>query len=182
MSYPTMPLADQHAQRTFRALVTALSYPGTLVPVPPGDYGALGAVAQVLLDLETSYCAPDPELARWLNTTGARAAAVERAAYQFYPQLAAADLAELAQAPVGSYMFPDTGATLVLGCTLGSGAQLALRGPGIADMTTLHVADLPAGFWQLRADAIRYPLGWDVILCAADTIVGLPRTTQIVVR
>lgn len=182
MTCPTMPLADQHAQRTFRALVSALSHPGTVVPVPPGDYGALGAVAQALLDLETSYCASDPELARWLSMTGARAAAVERAAYLFYPRLDGADLAELARAPVGSYMFPDTGATLVLGCTLGSGAQLTLRGPGIAATTTLQVADLPSGFWQLRADAIRYPLGWDVVLCAADTIVGLPRTTQIVVR
>ena len=99
--------------------------------------------------------------------------------YQFYPQLNAATLALLGDAPAGTYTYPDESATLLLGCTLGVGSRLRLRGPGIATFAELRIDGIPKAFWALREQVCRYPLGWDVLLVADNRVVGLPRTTQI---
>jgi alpha-D-ribose 1-methylphosphonate 5-triphosphate synthase subunit PhnH len=99
--------------------------------------------------------------------------------YQFYPTLTEHDQDALRQAPIGTYEVPDQAATLVIGCGLESGTRLRLIGPGINGSTELRVSDLPRWFWPLRAERIRYPLGWDVFLVGGDRVVGLPRTTTV---
>jgi alpha-D-ribose 1-methylphosphonate 5-triphosphate synthase subunit PhnH len=169
--------ARNHA--TFQALMWALSHPGRAQILPGDASRALVHIAAALLDLETSCFSPDPSLAREIGRTGARALPPSQAAYQFFPELRAADLDLLRHAPAGTYVAPDEAATLVLGCELGRGRRLRLRGPGIQREAELQVGGLPEPFWELRAAAIRYPLGWDVLLVSGGRVIGLPRTTVV---
>lgn len=181
MTYPTMQTQEARANTTFRALLWALSHPGSIQTISAGEAGML-AIAEALLDLETSYYSPDPELHSQLFRTGARPRSATEAAYQFYPSLGDADLETLQHAPIGSYGYPDAAATLIIGCRFGAGRPLVLRGPGINGETELRVDQMPASLWQLRAETGRYPLGWDMFLCDGNRMVGLPRTTTLEVR
>lgn len=165
------------AQQTFRALLAALSFPGRPQRLPAAGNAAFAQIGNALLDLETSWYCPDARLATTLAFSGARQAPPALARYQFYPALYEADLAGIAQAPMGSYNYPDESATLVLGCVIGDGRLLELRGPGIKGRLDIRVAGLPDGLWELRARSRRYPLGWDLVLVDADAVIGLPRST-----
>ena len=179
MASPLQSAAEARAHQTFTALMWALSQPGQAQSLPTGGLAAFAAIAEALVDLETSYHSNDPELQRLLASTGARTRRPSAAMYQFYPALTAAEVSSLGDAPRGTYNYPDESSTLVIGCTLGAGRRLRLQGPGIASMSELLVDSVPLTFWPLREQACRYPLGWDVLLIANDRVVGLPRTTQI---
>jgi alpha-D-ribose 1-methylphosphonate 5-triphosphate synthase subunit PhnH len=179
MSQPILSVDEARTQQTFRALMWALSYPGRPQALPFAGRAALLAIADTLLDLETSYYCADPELGTALARSEARPLAVAHAAYQFYPLLLEHMLSLLATAPVGSHAYPDEGATLIIGCELGAGQMLRLSGPGIPGATQLRVAGVPPQFWALREQACAYPLGWDLLLLAGDQLVGLPRSSRV---
>lgn len=179
MTLPTLDDQTLLSQRMFSALMWALSHPGRVHRLPTGGMAAFVAIAATLIDLETSYYCADAELTAALARQGARALPPAAAAYQFYPQLDAAGLVQIEQAPAGSYVAPDTAATLVVGCSLGAGQRLRLSGPGSVGSTELTVGDLPANFWDVRQAAMHYPLGWDLFLVAGDQLVGVPRTTVV---
>jgi alpha-D-ribose 1-methylphosphonate 5-triphosphate synthase subunit PhnH len=179
MPGPRPTAAELRSHATFTALMWALSYPGRPQPLPDGGAPAMPLIAEALVDLETSWFTNDPDLRAALARTGGMARPVTEALYQFYPALDGAALDALAAAPAGSDLYPDESATLVIGCALGAGPALRLRGPGIPDVATLRVGGLPAAFWPLRAQVCRFPLGWDVLLVAGRQVVGLPRTTRI---
>lgn len=181
MHTPVMSLSESHQHAAFTAMRWALSYPGRPQRLLLGGVEAFALLGATLIDLETSYFTPDVTLGARLARTGGRALPPERAAYQFYPQLDEASLHHLAAAPIGTYLEPDLGATMLIGCTLGSGLSLRLTGPGIAGQVNLRVAGIPTQFLDLRA-AITYPLGWDLLLIANDQVVGLPRTTLVEVH
>lgn len=174
---PIMSAAEARAQATFTALLWAFSHPGRSRELPDAD--AFAAIAECLLDLETSFFCADTDLRRRLLLYGARPAAPEAAQYHFYPTLRQSQLELLRSAPAGSYLYPDDGATVVLGCELGSGQRLAWSGPGIHGREELSVGGVPAALWSLRDEALRYPRGWDVVLVYGTRIVGLPRTTAV---
>lgn len=182
MQTPMMNPAEMRNHQTFTALMWALSRPGQIQRLPDGGQAALLAIADALIDLETSYYTPDPELNRLLARTGARPQTSDSARYQFYPSLDAADLETLQHAPVGSYTYPDEAATLVIGCTFTAGIQLHLSGPGINGSTSITLGALPASLWTLREQTMRYPLGWDLFLVADDAVIGLPRTTVVAIE
>lgn len=171
--------ARQH--QTFQALMWALSYPGRAYTLPVAGMEAFQAIGETLLDLETSYYTPHAELHAAFMRLGARSREPQEAAYHFYPHIEEETLADLEVASVGSYARPDTAATLVIGCTLDNGTSLSLQGPGIPATTKLTVAGIPTACWTLRQQACSYPLGWDMVLVAHDQVVGIPRTTQMVV-
>jgi alpha-D-ribose 1-methylphosphonate 5-triphosphate synthase subunit PhnH len=167
------------AHETFTALMWALSHPGQARSLPEAGLAAFAAIADALVDLETSYYTPDAALAPYLARTGARGRAPQSAMYQFYPTLQERDVESINIAPVGTHAYPDESATLVIGCVFGRGVRLSLRGPGLRDRAELVVDGLPTAFWRLRSRIIRYPLGWDVFLVAGDQVIGLPRTTTV---
>lgn len=178
MTTPPYTLAEAQSRETFLALMWGLSYPGKLYQLP--DTGSnFALIAGTLLDLETSYYTLADSLKPLLAQTGAQALAVEQAAYHFYPAVGERELTAVQQASVGTMLYPDEAATLIIGCTLGSGTSLTLRGPGIHNSRMLLVSDLPEAFWQLRQTACRFPLGWDVYLVDGQAIVGLPRSVQV---
>ncbi|MBC8164228.1 MAG: phosphonate C-P lyase system protein PhnH, partial [Roseiflexaceae bacterium] len=80
MTHPVMHASEARANARFRALLWALSHPGSVQQL--ADEDGMLAIAEALLDLETSYCAPQPELHRQLLHTGARPRPVAEAAYQ----------------------------------------------------------------------------------------------------
>jgi alpha-D-ribose 1-methylphosphonate 5-triphosphate synthase subunit PhnH len=177
-----MTEAEGRTQQTFTALMWALSYPGRARELTRGGLAAFSLVADTLVDLETSYYTDHDGLAPALAATGAQLRPPDAALYQFYPSLTPPTLAVLGDAPRGSYLYPDQSATLVVGCGLGAGHWLELSGPGIETSTTLLVEGIPHAFWDLRARACRFPLGWDIVLLADRLVVGLPRTTRIEVH
>ncbi len=189
INHPVYTASEALTRETFLALMWSLSYPGRVYELPCDVLagGAFHAIADTLLDLETSTYTPDALLAEYLAYSGARALAPERAAYHFYPALDVAQLATVARADAGTLLYPDHGATLFIGCEFESAAHgattLKLNGPGIppAAPVTVEVSGIPEEFWARRA-AHRYPLGWDVYLVGRAQIVGLPRTTRITVE
>ncbi|NJP05590.1 MAG: phosphonate C-P lyase system protein PhnH [Chloroflexaceae bacterium] len=172
---------ERRFQAVFSAMLAAFSYPGRLqAPWPAATpcIDACTAIADVLIDLETSFYTPDAELHQRLIRTGARVKPPEQADYQFYPLLSEANLPALQAAPVGSYLYPDHAATLVIGCLFAAGLTLRLQGPGIQSTIEQPIDQLPAAFWTLRTQVIQYPRGWDVFLLDGSRLLGLPRTTH----
>ncbi len=155
----------------------ALAISGSSTPM--AQYDAFVAIAQTLLDLETSYYTPDAALDREFARTGARQLPPEQAMYQFYPALSVDALEKLKAAPVGSYEYPDNSATLIVGCTFGTGPDRRWRGPGIDGEVRVAVGGVPEELWIFRQQAVRYPLGWDLLLVAGDLLMGLPRATLV---
>lgn len=178
MNPPNITEHEARTHATFTALMWALSYPGQRQELPEHHRGVLFTIGAALVDLETSYHTPDATLDQQLALLGARRSPPREAAYQFYPRVDADSLDSIARAPVGTYMYPDRAAMLVLGCTLGAGTRLRLSGPGIARAAAMLVGDIPEAFWSLRKRA-QYPLGWDVVLVDGRALIGLPRTTVV---
>ncbi len=181
MSQPAMTPAEARQHAAFTAMMWTLSHPGRIQRLPAFGIPAFSLIGETLVDIESGYFTPDPALAATLAATGGRAMTPDQAPYQFYPQLDETGLTMLAKAPAGTYLDPDLGATLVLGCAFGEGRALTLSGPGLARALTVQVGGLPEGLWGLRA-ALAYPLGWDIVLVSGDQILGLPRTTAVEVR
>lgn len=181
---PIFTPEEARTRETFLALMWALSYPGRLHTLPDGEMSAFARIAEALLDLETSYFTPDAVIAHELARTGARHLEAQHAAYHFYPSLDNPEVLQTIEtASPGTMLYPDTAATLVIGCQLGQGSRFQLTGPGINGSASAAVDGIPAAFWRLRARVNRYPLGWDIFLINMQAgphhILGLPRTTQI---
>lgn len=179
MATPIYTNEEHQAHATFTAIMWAMSYPGRDYLLPTAPPQAMAAIAEALVDLETSYYTPDLALDQIIARAGGRRRDRGAALYQFFPQLERADLQLLASAPQGTLRDPDQSATLVIGCALGAGPALRLRGPGIQGAASLRVSGLPPGFWEMRQRTIRYPLGWDLVLIDGHRVVALPRTTLV---
>lgn len=178
MTFPPYTAAEAQSRETFLALMWALSYPGRIYQLPEsGESFAL--IAETLLDLETSYFTPDESLQPVLARTGAHERSTSEAAYHFYAQVIDNTLPHIKEASIGTMLYPDTGATLVIGCQIGSGSEFVLSGPGVNGQHAVQIGDLPDAFWELRDSACKFPLGWDVFLVDGKQVVGLPRSTRI---
>lgn len=184
MQIPTLTAPESQNRSVFLALMDALSHPGRVCELDPSiglsPHNML-PIGESLLDLETSFYASNPELAQALTATAASHETPENGEYQFYPVLTHELLEQLGTAPVGDMIYPDKGATLVIGCRFNCGPTLTLRGPGIQSEETIQVNSLPVELWDLRNQKIRYPLGWDIFLVHDNKIIGIPRTTEITV-
>lgn len=181
MTHPAYTREEAQTRQTFLALMWSLSYPGKPHTLPASGLAAFYAIADALLDLETSYFSPHDELAAYLARSGARALPPDLAAYHFYPEIHDTLLPVIASASIGTLIAPDQGATLALGCKLGVGLPFGISGPGVPLASPPHIqidAVSPA-FWELRTRANRYPRGWDIFLVDGDQVIGLPRTTHV---
>ena len=170
------------AQACFRAVLQAMSRPGTvaaagegLTPPAPLD-PATAAVLLTLVDHDTPL---------WLDAASAPArdwiAFHCGAAFTDAPGAAAFALAmampDLATLSAGTHEQPETAATLILQvASLTDGIRYRLRGPGLRTSSTISVAGLPtdfAGIWQ--SNRAGFPLGIDLVLCAGGMLAALPR-------
>lgn len=163
--------------RTFDALLWALSRPGEIRQLPEAG---LEAVAESLCDREVSLYASDAALAARLRRTGVRSAPLDAADYVLVPGGIDAEMsARLAAANIGTMIYPESSATLIVAAELGRGTELRLAGPGIAGSATAAIGGIDAAFWATRNRACRYPLGWDVFIVDGGRVLGLPRSTRI---
>jgi alpha-D-ribose 1-methylphosphonate 5-triphosphate synthase subunit PhnH len=179
------------AQRTFRSLLDALARPGipqatALVTPPTGLLVGCGAACLTLLDLETVVWLQrgfSEEVRSWLLFhTGCR----------FTSNPWEADfalIADVATAPPleafnsGTPEYPEASTALLMQLpALQGGQPVTLQGPGILSAITLDLP-LPEDFWrQWREMTAGYPLGVDGWCFAADQVVGLPRTAQVMME
>jgi alpha-D-ribose 1-methylphosphonate 5-triphosphate synthase subunit PhnH len=176
-------------QATFRALLTAMSRPGSIheLPSPREDDGSWGAalvVLQSLLDHEVTFHVaasdgyPREQL---LRRTGARVA--ELASADFVLAHRERALAAIEGAREGPFEEPERSATVVVLCSeVGVGeVTLRLTGPGVDGEACLSVDGVTReAFESLVARNAPFPTGIDLVLVDQRRGVAcLPRSTSI---
>ena len=170
------------AQSCFRAILNAFSTPGHPVPLPvgltppPGLSAACASVLLTLADTHTKVALPKGSPAQsWLTFhTGAPVAEIGIA--DFCVATSPPPLASLRQ---GTDAEPENSATLILEVEQFSGSAIQLSGPGLKEAVTVSLP-LNSSFladWHSQTD--KAPLGVDIILCAGNQILALPRSLQI---
>jgi alpha-D-ribose 1-methylphosphonate 5-triphosphate synthase subunit PhnH len=184
------PVAE--SQRTFRALLTALSHPGRIARLPclpnaPAPLSpAAGAVCLTLVDFETPVWLDPPlgsrrEVVDYLRFHCGCPIAETPEAARFAVIADAGNMPDLDRFDQGSLEYPDRSATLIVqvdGLDESSGKRLT--GPGIAGERRLRVQGPGARFWEfLDGNRERFPLGLDVYCVTDRAAVGLPRTIGI---
>ncbi|MCV6593920.1 MAG: phosphonate C-P lyase system protein PhnH [Silicimonas sp.] len=174
MAHPLPSVPETRSNATFDALMWALSRPGLIRTLPePGMDGLIDA----LIDSECRVHTDDETLARQIARTGAEAVPIAAADHVFLT--AFPDAAPLDHLSLGSDLYPETGATLILPARIGSGSRLRLTGPGVDGEESLRIDGLPANFWTRRRALIRYPMGFELFLIDGTSVVGLPRSTEV---
>jgi alpha-D-ribose 1-methylphosphonate 5-triphosphate synthase subunit PhnH len=180
------------SQAVFRAVLTAMSRPGTeqvfgvTLSAPSPLTATAAAVALTLLDQEVSaWLSPPlavPAVRDYLTFhTGARILADAATAHFVIcasPQ-AIPLLETLAQ---GTADYPDRSATVIVDIARAPQSRISTRlaGPGIEHPLTISLAGFDAVLWQaLQRNHGAYPLGIDLVVCTASGVIGLPRSTKI---
>lgn len=159
----------------FEALLWAMSRPGETRILPEAG---MEHIVETLIDLECSAYADDVRLRAQIASTGALLVdAVADADYVFFDHLDGFDT-RLAGLRIGSALYPDDGATLVVPVRIGNGQRLRLTGPGVEISRDLSL-DIPAAFWAWRNQLSTYPEGFDLVLVDGASVIALPRSTQI---
>jgi alpha-D-ribose 1-methylphosphonate 5-triphosphate synthase subunit PhnH len=177
-------------QRTFRALLGALSRPGSIarLPAPPDPPaplgGAVAAIALTLLDFDSPL---------WLDGTFASvpvhrylhyhtgAPSVMRSAAAAFAFIGdARSMPQFSAFAAGELAYPDRSTTLVIQIpSLTNGRDVTLSGPGIERSVAIAPAGLADWFWPAwNENAARYPLGVDLFLADSHAVICLPRTTK----
>jgi alpha-D-ribose 1-methylphosphonate 5-triphosphate synthase subunit PhnH len=185
MNPPTLSDVEARSQKTFTALMWSLAHPGEpqILEARPGDVSGLETIAEALLDLETSFYTSSSALEEPIKRTGANATSSVDAAYHFHLEITPGVLFQLEYARLGTPLYPDESASLILACSQDSGVQLRLTGPGIPGERTVRALGVPLEFWTLRQRKMNFPLGWDVFLvsrvAAGIQVIGIPRSTHV---
>lgn len=171
------PITD--TQATFRALVEAMSRPGTIHPVPtsPADH----AVISTLVDHEVSCHTDDVRTREALADAGRLTTAeIGSAAIVHSVGPLSVPHTQLAQ---GTDIEPSMGATVIYRIDAlahdppDGGVSLTLRGPGVDGARQLGVMGLPVSeFSAIAGVQAGYPRGIDVVLCAPGAVAALPRS------
>lgn len=179
------------SQAAFRALLAALSEPGTLQQVaseiaPPEGLAAATATALLTLaDYETPVWLPEAlrngPAGAWLRFHCGTALIDDPAEAAFAVIDGTADEPKLSAFNLGTDQFPDRSTTVIMQiAALEGGPALTLSGPGIAGTRTITPHGLRPGFTdELRDNGALYPLGIDVLLAHGEGLIGLPRSTQV---
>ncbi len=191
----------QAAQQTFRSVLEAMARPGRVQRIAasalagieaPGVGAGLCAVLLTLLDGECSLhvddALPRDALLPYLRFhTGVRAGPA-RAACDFVIAPSQASAGLWTELRSGSDEAPQRGATLIvevaaLDAALASAVRLRLSGPGIETVQRLSVGGPGVEFWHARiAVESQFPHGIDLLLCCADRVAAVPRSTRVEVE
>ncbi|GGG62228.1 carbon-phosphorus lyase subunit PhnH [Salipiger pallidus] len=168
--------------RAFRAALQAMAMPGTIHEVSGASAPApLSAAAAVLLltlcDRETLL-----HLAPGHDVQGVRdwvafhiGAPIVPAGEAMFALGTWEALASHDAYAIGTPEYPDRAATLIVEVASLDGKGARLTGPGIRDEAFLPVPDVAA----FRANARRFPLGWDAMLTCGPRLAAIPRSTTV---
>ena len=181
-------VADQE-QRAFRALLDAMSRPGTIHTLPEaratdGVWGSALVVMQGLLDHEVTFAVEADDRSvheQILRRTGARSDVLAGADYVLTDAAHAVEVIEMVSE--GYLEEPERSATVVVRVdAIGSGAlRASLSGPGIESVQPLSLDGLDvAALHALIERNVVYPTGIDIVLVDPQgRIACLPRSTRI---
>lgn len=172
-------------------MLRALANPGshcqiTALVEAPQLSPACAAACLTLLDLETQLWL-QPTFAEDVKTwllfhTGCLLTSAQTANFAIINDCAS--MPALSAFNQGSDQEPEAATTLLVQVeNLETGESIRITGPGIDGINSLSVGGLSAAFWQDLVNNVRsYPKGIDIFLFTRDTVVGLPRTTKIVIN
>ncbi len=168
-------------QQNYRALLEAVSRPGTVQPVrfSAHDTDAVTAILATLLDGEVSLCDLDQQID---EDSWPLLQAVPRNADQADYVVCDGSKPPAFQPKLGSLASPEHSATLLLsvGSLTSDSATIRLQGPGIKEHKACSIAGLCNSWLAARADWVdAFPLGVDMLLIDRDSVLALPRSTQV---
>ncbi len=181
----------QHGQQVFRALLKAMSEPGTLIDLEldlttPGQLN--NSTWQTLLSLL------DADTQLWLSpslnsdesvTSNLRfhcqSPIIDGSKTADFAVALADELPVLTDLDWGTAEYPDRSTTLIVQVpALSDEPHWELTGPGIESRKTARIAGLSEEFRQALINSRkRFPLGVDCIFCCGSKLLALPRSTQI---
>lgn len=176
------------AQRVFRTLLTAMSEPGRVLPMPAAC-APPGCVEPTAMTIALTLCDADTPV--WLAPkmrksadflrfqTGAPIVACMQEA--LFLLAGAAERPSLAQMRGGEPEYPDRSATLILVVDhLEEGSGWRVSGPGVPGRRAFLPRSLDGGFvCEWRENRARFPLGVDILFVARDVVLGLPRSANL---
>lgn len=182
------PVLD--AQVSFRAALGALAEPGISRPMSrahalPGLDVATYGLCLAFLDSDTPLW-----LAPRFDTPAIRAnlafhcgcPIVAEREVALFALLDEEELGDLSDFDNGSERHPDQSCTLLIQLhSLVNGPTLRWRGPGIRDVRSVALP-LPDRFWQQRQKRSAFPRGLDCFFAAAGEVIGLPRSTHVLIE
>lgn len=176
-------------QSTYRGILRALSYPGTIVSTVTegisaegggeGEFECLHHVVATLLDSTVSCADPSglvPDALR--DFLGYRSIGTSQADFVLASGKMGWSRSETPR--LGDLFRPHLGATMILLCDrLGEGPlRLRVSGPGVKGSQTLKVDGLSVSWIECRHDWVaKFPMGVDLLLCDQNQVVGIPRTS-----
>lgn len=196
-SMPNIPcpgFADpvRDAQRCFRKVLAAISYPGRLQDLrgllsvaPEPLYPTTAAVCLALFDVDTPVWLAEgmdtPEVRQFLSFHCGCPIPASPGEAAFAVLDVRTALPNLGRFHVGTPEYPDRAATLLIQTpSLQEGTAATGVGPGIAERQPFAVADLDPEFWQRRAAVnAGFPTGLDILFIDPRQLLGLPRTTRV---
>lgn len=179
------PVLD--GQRSFRAVLQAMSRPATVVPLAPfgdspaGIRAAAAATVLTLVDFDTALWLDDaaaPAAAYFRFHCGCTIVAVPEQA-DFALIADPATMPPLAAFKDGDDDFPDRSATLILQVEAFADIGARYSGPGIEGTLAFSARPLPGDFvTQWRGNTALYPRGVDLILAGETALAALPRSSR----
>lgn len=180
-----VPLDAPTAQTVYRAVLEALSRPGSVRQLPESLYPAALLPVLALADLETGVHVVESTGNEWAPitavATGAPAREVGEAKYVVVLDPAAAAYA-VRGATAGTAQSPETGATVVIAVdSIAGGAPVRLTGPGVATEIECAPAGVDPVVWAVRETRIAsFPAGVDLLFVGRDgRLIGVPRTAAV---
>lgn len=174
--------AARDGSRAFRAILTAMARPGTIVdlatasgpdPISPAAATVLLTLCDRTTPLHLAGDHDTPALRDWIAFHCA--APIARAEDAVFALGNWSALQPLDRFAIGTPEYPDRSATLIVDGYDFDGPLSTLIGPGIRDTSELRLPDAAA----FAANHALYPLGWDAILTAGTRLAALPRSTEI---
>lgn len=183
--------APSQSQEAFRALLRAMSRPGTVSPIsgpenpPYGLSSSAAAVCLTLLDLDTSLWLDEPfrtpEIETYLHFHCGCPLTNESCGARFALLEGWREHISLEDFNPGLPDYPDRSATVFIQVqSLEQGRGVVLEGPGIKGQARLQARGLGQGFWEsLKRNRQRFPQGVDVILVSPREVAGLPRSVRV---
>lgn len=174
------PVAD--TQQTFRAMVDAMSRPGTIhtVPAGPADH----AVVITLVDNEVTFHTADESLSSALAAANRLTAApIDEADIIHLGNQRAVSLDDANQ---GTLKEPSDGATVIYRVEAihetarSDDTNIKVCGPGVPDRRVIGVDGIPSDVLRTIADVnTAFPRGLDVVIAAEETVTAIPRSTTL---
>jgi alpha-D-ribose 1-methylphosphonate 5-triphosphate synthase subunit PhnH len=183
------------AQSTFRSVMDAMARPGSIQRIvsaagaPHGMMPGSAAIALTLFDHDTpiwldSKMSATPDVGKWLKFHTSAPVVVDSSISSFALVGDPQNLPALECFAFGSNEYPDRSTTLILQIeSLTDGPVVELQGPGIDGTAVLRASLQPHDLLErLSINVALFPRGIDVVLVHDDSIVAIPRTTQLVRR